>query len=313
MIGFVTSIALFSSLFVASNAEGWNLRGFTNDNHRSLAIETTDATTERTGVADGCFHVYLDVGSNIGVHTRFLYEPHLYPEAQKAAKIFDTNFGPPAQRDNRDICVFTFEPNPAQRHRFEVLEEAYTKAGWRFKAYMAGVGAKEGSMTFYHNDADPNEHSEWGFSTSKWGGPAVSEEVVPIMDLTKWLETEILNRKMPEDVYGSYATNEGKVVMKMDIEAQEYLVLPKLMLSNVMCQTIDHTFMEEHSSFFQFTQDPSLLSLGLKNIAEARQFWDSITKAFGIYKTSTPACKSVVELLDDESYVNDGIPGGLIP
>ena len=28
--------------------------------------------------ADGCYHVFLDVGSNIGNHVRFLYEPQLY-------------------------------------------------------------------------------------------------------------------------------------------------------------------------------------------------------------------------------------------
>ena len=38
---------------------------------------------ERRGsdLLDGCRHVYLDVGSNIGVQVRKLYQPELYPGA----------------------------------------------------------------------------------------------------------------------------------------------------------------------------------------------------------------------------------------
>ena len=35
-------------------------------------------------LADGCYHVFLDVGSNIGMHVRFLLEPHKYPQARIA-------------------------------------------------------------------------------------------------------------------------------------------------------------------------------------------------------------------------------------
>ena len=29
---------------------------------------------------EGCHHAFFDLGANIGVHTRFLFEPELYPE-----------------------------------------------------------------------------------------------------------------------------------------------------------------------------------------------------------------------------------------
>merc|ERR1740124_848282 len=84
----------------------------------------------RTGIADGCYHVYLDVGSNIGVHARFLFESHLYPNAVNAHNVFNTYFGTPADRSNHDICIFAFEPNPAHRERLELLQKVYNGAGW---------------------------------------------------------------------------------------------------------------------------------------------------------------------------------------
>lgn len=42
---------------------------------------------------DNCYHVYLDVGSNVGIQVRKLYEPHLYKGAA-VLKLFDQHFGP---------------------------------------------------------------------------------------------------------------------------------------------------------------------------------------------------------------------------
>ena len=41
---------------------------------------------------DGCYHVYLDVGSNIGVQVRKLYQPGFYPGAG-VLKVFQEAFG----------------------------------------------------------------------------------------------------------------------------------------------------------------------------------------------------------------------------
>ena len=42
---------------------------------------------------DGCYHVFLDIGANIGVHGRFLFEPDVYPNAILAHNVFDKHFG----------------------------------------------------------------------------------------------------------------------------------------------------------------------------------------------------------------------------
>ena len=48
---------------------------------------------------DGCYHVFVDAGANIGIHTRFLFEPSKFPRSS-FRKVFDKYFG--ADRD--PIC-----------------------------------------------------------------------------------------------------------------------------------------------------------------------------------------------------------------
>jgi len=78
---------------------------------------------------DGCQRVYLDVGSDVGIQIRKLFEPELYPEA-KVLPIFDSRFGPPKER-KRDtgLCAVGFEPNPLNQARLLELETAYRKQG----------------------------------------------------------------------------------------------------------------------------------------------------------------------------------------
>ena len=60
---------------------------------------------------DGCQHVYLDVGSNIGVQVRKLYQPELFPNAS-VLEVFDGAFGRMANRNLSQLCAVGFEPNP---------------------------------------------------------------------------------------------------------------------------------------------------------------------------------------------------------
>ena len=62
------------------------------------------------GSLDGCYYVYLDVGSNVGVQVRKLFEPYLYPNA-KFLDVFNEEFGPFEER-KKHVCAVGFEPNP---------------------------------------------------------------------------------------------------------------------------------------------------------------------------------------------------------
>ena len=55
----------------------------TNDynNNKKEGVATTRTTIQQSKLGDGCYHIFLDVGSNIGIHARFLYQPDRYPDS----------------------------------------------------------------------------------------------------------------------------------------------------------------------------------------------------------------------------------------
>ena len=64
-----------------------------------------------------CDYLYFDLGSNIGVQIRKLFEPEKYPGAA-VLPIFDQFFGP-AESRRGSVCAFGFEVNPKTRREIE--------------------------------------------------------------------------------------------------------------------------------------------------------------------------------------------------
>ena len=94
--------------------------------------------TQRMG--DGCKHVYLDLGSNIGVHNRFLFQPEFYPKTSMRA-VFNEAFGSPRMRfgpsNESGICAFAFEANPVHAaSRLRAMKECYLAQGHRLKVFV---------------------------------------------------------------------------------------------------------------------------------------------------------------------------------
>ena len=112
-----------------------------------------DPKQRKSKLGDGCRHVFLDVGSNIGVHSRILFEPSMYPIKNNtnaiaansglakfsARHFFEEQFGLEDDRVNTEICIFAFEPNPKHIQRQRELEQVYKNMGWRYHFLQAGV------------------------------------------------------------------------------------------------------------------------------------------------------------------------------
>ena len=87
--------------------------------------EAEAAEEQRNPAADGCTHVYLDLGSNSGVQIRKLFEPDLYTNVIKThgvpaiLPVFERFFG---NNRTRDACSFGWEPNSAHTDRLADLE-----------------------------------------------------------------------------------------------------------------------------------------------------------------------------------------------
>jgi hypothetical protein len=273
----------------------------------SNATATTATNTpRRRRDADGCYHVFIDAGANIGVHGRFLFEPEKYEKARRARRIFNQEFTD--KRDNRDFCVFAIEPNPVHRETLLNKTKAYAALGWRYHVMNVGASDRNGTMEFWHQQ-DP-EDEEWGFGvkditdkvrkTQRAGVHGVAESV-PIIRFATWLEEHVNQRVIPDKPYGYYGEMGAKVVAKLDIEGSEYVVFPDLLLTGAICG-IDLLFGEFHARFAPFEFEGQRISV--KTEEEAKAIQDAWLKTV----PSSRNCKTRFLGADDESYLHDGVP-----
>lgn len=180
-----------------------------------------------------CRHLYLDIGSNIGVQVRKLFQSTLYPNAP-VLKLFDNYFGPVARR-RQEVCAIGVEGNPHRTENLTRLQNCYTRIGWRTLFLTETLfGTENGTRAFY-SDLD-NAHVEWGssiFDHRQTGKPFTVKEI----DANAFLN----NYAKPVSARG------GVVVAKMDIEGSEFSVLPHLLKHAALCQSVIRTmFIEWH-------------------------------------------------------------------
>ena len=126
---------------------------------------------------------------------------------------------------------------------------------------------------------------------------------VPMIRLSSWIADNVLSRKMPKWVHGNYK-NGPKIVMKLDIEGSEYVTLPDLISSGVLCQ-LDFVFMEFHSGIAPFDGYFPGLDVPLGNKQHARAFETGLVDTV---KSFSRTCKVRLIRMDDESYLWDGAP-----
>jgi hypothetical protein len=232
-------------------------------------------------LAAGCKLVYLDIGSNVGVQVRKLFEPHKYPEA-KILRHFDKYFGNADVRKQPSgktgLCAFGFEANPSLERRLRTIQDAYKAQQWRvtFVAPRIVSDVDDQNVTFY---VDSNKvYNEWGSSITPWRGTDnMTAVTVKTLDFASWFEKEIV------------PANPKVVLAKMDIEGSEYLVLPRLIGKNFLCKHIWNAAQIEWHK-------------GMNPTTKSR--FDLEHDVMGqkcLHKTK-------FERMDDETYVLDGAP-----
>jgi len=315
-MGKLVLASFFAVAFVAAvclmQFEAINMYGLRETHESQSKIDrqhTSAVVSTKPKLADDCYHVFLDVGSNIGNHVRFLYEPQLYPKATVARDFFEKTFGPQESRANGDVCVFSFEPNPDHYGRHEHLAKAYGSQGWRYTPIHAGVSHRAGgNITFYHTGDD------LGFTTKKSNcRRECRPEHVPIIRLADWIQQEVAGRRIPQPIGDD--TIQPRVVMKMDVEFMEYEIIPDLMLSGVLCGTI-------HSMMGEFHHDVGMIAYlwpmtYKRNTSESsgnndvwlleRKKAREISIEWLRMMDHNPNCDTIFSMKDDESYRNDGM------
>jgi hypothetical protein len=184
---FLLLISQFLSTFLSPKAQGSQCQKMSDDAQFDQSSHITPK------LADNCHHVFLDVGSNIGMHNQFLFEPHLHPKA-----IFQRNSG--GNPDNRDICAFAFEPNPAHKPRPANLSQACPAMGWRLHIVNAGVSDTNGTSPFCHVDKGGKNY-KFGFTAVPNPNEPGRAEVVPVIRLACFIRQHVQGRKLPATVH----------------------------------------------------------------------------------------------------------------
>jgi hypothetical protein len=225
-----------------------------------------------------CQHVYLDVGSNIGVQLRKLYEPRLYPHAQ-VLPIFDRLFGTDSG-SRCGVCALGFEPNPHHAARLARLQVHLThRLGVRAHVFRAAAGTADSVATF----AMPSKHgasgktdgsADWAASTNapyrgmdRRAGylKYQSTTSVRVLDLSRIIRrvARLLRPTSstsstqqhpgsgsrsphPQDQVAQAATR-PKLFMKLDCEGCEMELLHHLVFTQALC-SIDEMYIEWHDS-----------------------------------------------------------------
>lgn len=234
----------------------------------------------------GCKYIYLDVGSNVGVQIRKLYEPERYPGAP-VLEIFDEIFG--KDRQNRtDICAVGFEPNPYHIERLKALENAYQTKGWRVKIFTeTAVGTQDGEAEFFFDTLAAPEHHQWGASLIPWQGDMKNGQstTVRTVDLAGFLLK-----------YIAWPTGFTRnVVMKMDVEGAEHLLLPHMIITGALCH-IDLVFTEYH-------EWGGVMSAGNMTARDFAAYFSEYVENY-----DQKSCKTRFRDLDDETYGSSDFP-----
>ena len=270
-------VALVDSFRVAVATAGHALESL----HAQLAAFLREA---------GCRDVYLDVGSNIGVTVRKLFEPAKYPGAPVHA-VFDSCFGPTPRCS---VCAVGFEPNPNHSERLHALQQRMRRLGWPVLILPAAAGARDGALQFGVKSGFVNDIAATAFAAraGRW-------VTVPMLDLARvlWL---VGNHTSPHARCRGRPAERcrwGRVAMKLDIEGLEREVVPRLMApSGFSICAVDRLFLEWHDDnrAVRFTDKQRLQ---LQRLHE----WSATLN----FSRLQPGCRVSLLDLDDETYLHD--------
>eukprot|EP00928_Gymnodinium_smaydae_P000153 TRINITY_DN10054_c0_g1_i4.p1 TRINITY_DN10054_c0_g1~~TRINITY_DN10054_c0_g1_i4.p1 ORF type:complete len:344 (-),score=50.65 TRINITY_DN10054_c0_g1_i4:516-1475(-) len=240
----------------------------------------------------GCKHIFLDVGANRGTHVRKLFEAPKYPDAPYLAE-FDMAFGDSKERSKpsseTQICAFGFDANPRWAPALEKVEKAYGEMGWRVMFFApVAVSDGPGQETMYLNDKD-GVNSDWGYSKMSFATDIAPKRVV----VNKFDFAPFIAEMNKHIVPGGYK------LMKMDIEGAEFEVLAELMDQGLLCtDSTDRITIEYHDRFFHEPDE-------LDHIHDVRSRVDDANRCPSVQQQKK---NTIVEEIDDESYLNDGMP-----
>lgn len=251
-------------------------------------------------LANDCNHVFLDLGCNIGVQIRKLYEPEKFRNQKSAIlQTFNYYFG----STRHEVCAFSFEPNPKHQPRLREMEAVYQTLGWRYHHVNAAVSTRNATLSLLRRN---NNNFDFAAVLMKdlsrfknISSTTFNTVQVTVIDFIEFMKRHIINRRI------NHPHNKGKVVVKMDVEGEEYALLPSLISSGLLCGHVDVIMVEFHVRqakkflgpvYYNATKEDILaLMLSMKRAIDA------------------PQCGTLFQKLDDETFQFDSFANNPLP
>jgi hypothetical protein len=230
----VLAVALVAGFMVFSSSKG--TPGFPPIQMASPKV----ASVPPPALADDCYFVYLDLGTNTAVQIHKLFQRHLFPKGM-VNPYFYHYFG-----NGTGVCAFGWEPNPRYRAYLAAVAQHYNNLGERVTILSKGAGIDDGWATFV-SDGDL-EHREWAAMIKMLppgSNGSATEESIPVMDVPTWALQNVVNRRIPANKPGSAGNRPPTIVMKLDIEGMDELVIAKMYRLGVLCQ-VNFVYTESH-------------------------------------------------------------------
>lgn len=244
----------------------------------------------------GCRKLFLDIGSNVGVHSRQVFEGARYTKSKLRAT-FARIFGDESRRslpsELSGVCSIGFEANPRIASRLGDIENAYKQKGWKafFIAPLA-VGDKRKSIVL-SQDKSKTSHGSSIANRTHETDRAWEKVTIPMFDFEEFMEQYIIPRRKAGEIETVFA--------KMDIEGAEFLVIPKMLAGQGMCKSkgIDVMTIEWHDAANRWNHigvvPPDCIQCDKKSVLKA-------------IKAHTRCKLADVVDVDDEAYAFDPIP-----
>ena len=286
------------------------------------AAQADEAAIDSLFAAYRCNHAYLDVGTNLGVQIRKLFEPPKYPKAGVHG-VFAQNFGPPSNRCR--VCTFGFEPNPRRRPRLRELTRRLREVGMPVHIFFGAAGDADGVASFGMANVTRAGQVDWSASAH----PLFHRRFALVNKLhVRSIDLGRVLRHIDANLRGGggerHADSHAKIVMKLDAEGAEYTLLTHLILTQAACLA-DVIDIEWHDKFLRqavkanrttraaLDGSPGLRpeSTGASAIA-ALTSPNAISGLPALFKKALPGrradCRTKLLSINDETYLQDGQP-----
>lgn len=222
----------------------------------------------------------------MGVQIRKLYDPHQFPGAP-VLELFASTYG----LDRSRVCALGIEANPNHTPYLQVLNAYFRRKGHQAVVLTEVAASNQGGHVSFFTD--PGSDSEWGAGlVNGWWlkqyGPD-NEARVPMLDLPTFL-TDFIH---PLVLQIQWATGKRpRVGMKMDVEGEEYAILPGLITSGGLCQ-LDMLYLEPHKKETR-TERGKVVGMSIP----------AMEKTFFRLRKANPGCRVQYSHLDDETYLH---------